>query len=33
MDLDYSGPRKAFDEDAPTASIPSQDKSPQAKLR
>jgi hypothetical protein len=33
MDLDYSGPRKTFDEDAPTASIPSQDKSPQAKLR
>lgn len=33
MDLDYSGPRKTFDEDAPTASIPSQEKSPQAQLR
>jgi hypothetical protein len=33
MDLDYSGPRKTFDEDAPTASIPSQEKTPQAQLR
>jgi len=33
MDLDYSGPRKAMDDNAPTASIPSQEKSPQAQLR
>lgn len=33
MELDYSGPRKAFDEDAPTASIPSQEKSPQVRAR
>jgi hypothetical protein len=33
MDLDYSGPRKTPDEDAPTASIPGPEKSPQARLR
>src|SRR5215204_244819 len=33
MDLDYSGPRKAVDEDVPTSSIPSQEQSPQARLR
>lgn len=33
MELDYSGPRKALDDNAPTASIPSQEKSPQAQLR
>jgi hypothetical protein len=33
MDLDYSGPRKALDDDAPTASIPGQEKGPQARLR
>jgi hypothetical protein len=33
MDLDYSGPRKSRDDDAPTASIPSQEKGPQARLR
>jgi len=33
MDLDYYGARKPVDEDVPTASIPSQEKSPQARLR
>ena len=33
MDLDYSGPRKAVDEDVPTSSIPTQEKTPQANLR
>jgi hypothetical protein len=33
MDLDYSGPRKALDDEAPTASIPNQEKGPQAHLR
>jgi hypothetical protein len=33
MDLDYSGPRKALDDDAPTASIPNQERGPEAKLR
>jgi hypothetical protein len=33
MDLDYSGPRKLLDDDAPTASIPSQERGPQVKLR
>ena len=33
MDLDYSGPRKAVDEDVPTSSIPNQEKAPQARLR
>jgi len=33
MELDYSGPRKAVDEDVPTSSIPSQDKVPQAQLK
>jgi hypothetical protein len=33
MDLDYSGPRKALDDDAPTASIPSQERGPQTHLR
>jgi hypothetical protein len=33
MELDYSGPRKAVDEDVPTSSIPSQEKGPQAHLR
>ena len=26
MDLDYAGPRKSLDDDAPTASVPSRDK-------
>ncbi len=33
MDLDYSGPRKPIDEDVPTASIPSQEKGSQVRLR
>ena len=33
MDLDYSGPRKSVDNDAPSASIPSEGKSPRAQLR
>lgn len=33
MELDYSGPRKTFDDDAPTASIPSQEKGPQVHVR
>jgi hypothetical protein len=33
MDLDYSGPRKAVDEDVPTSSIPNQEKVPQAQLK
>jgi hypothetical protein len=33
MDLDYSGPRKALDEDTPTASIPGQEKASQSQLR
>src|SRR4030095_11577750 len=33
MDLDYSGPRKSVDNDAPTASIPSEGKGPRAQLR
>jgi hypothetical protein len=33
MDLDYSGPRKAVDEDVPTSSIPTQEKTPRANLR
>ena len=33
MDLDYSGPRKSLDDDAPTASIPSQERGPQVQLR
>ena len=33
MDLDYSGPRKSADEDAPTASIPGQERNSQTKLQ
>ncbi len=33
MDLDYSGPRKSQDEDAPTASIPGREKGPQLPAR
>ena len=33
MDLDYSGPRKSVDNDAPTASVPSEGKGPRAQLR
>ena len=33
MDLDYSGPRKSVDNDAPSASIPNEGKSPRAQLR
>lgn len=33
MDLDYSGPQKSVDEEAPTASIPSQERRPQTQLR
>ena len=33
MDLDYSGPRKSVDNDAPSATIPSEAKSPRAQLR
>ncbi len=33
MDLDYSGPRKAADEDAPTASVPGQEKNSRTQLR
>ena len=33
MDLDYSGPRKSVDNDPPSASIPSEAKSPRAQLR
>jgi hypothetical protein len=33
MDLDYSGPRKSADEDAPTASIPGQDKGTSTQIR
>jgi hypothetical protein len=33
MDLDYSGPRKSLDKDAPTASVPSEGKGPRAQLR
>jgi hypothetical protein len=33
MDLDYSGPRKSVDNDAPSASIPSEAKSPRAQIR
>ena len=33
MDLDYSGPRKALDEDAPMARIPSQESGSRAQLR
>ena len=33
MELDYSGRRKSVDSSAPTASIPSQEKGPQANLR
>ena len=33
MDLDYSGPRKAVDEEVPTSSIPNHEQSPQARLR
>ena len=33
MDLDYSGPRKSVDNDAPSASIQSEGKSPRAQLR
>ena len=33
MDLDYSGPRKSVDNDAPSASIQSDGKSPRAQLR
>jgi hypothetical protein len=33
MDLDYSGPRKSPDDDAPTASIPSLEKSSQTQVR
>src|SRR5215204_3125805 len=33
MDLDYSGPRKSPDDDAPTASIPSREKGSQTQVR
>jgi hypothetical protein len=33
MDLDYSGPRKSAGDDAPTASIPSQDRGSQSQVR
>jgi hypothetical protein len=33
MDLDYSGPRKSLDDDAPTASIPSREKGSQLQTR
>jgi hypothetical protein len=33
MDLDYSGPRKSLDDDAPTASIPSREKGAQTQVR
>jgi hypothetical protein len=33
MDLDYSGPRKSSDDDAPTASIPSRERAPQSQTR
>jgi hypothetical protein len=33
MDLDYSGPRKSADEDAPTASIPNQERNSRTQLR
>jgi hypothetical protein len=33
MDLDYSGPRKSADEDAPTASIPGREKGSQTQIR
>jgi hypothetical protein len=33
MDLDYSGPRKSLDDDAPTASIPSREKGSQVQIR
>ena len=33
MDLDYSGPRKSPDDDAPTASIPSREKGSQIQVR
>jgi hypothetical protein len=33
MDLDYSGPRKSLDDDAPTASIPSRERGPQVHVR
>lgn len=33
MDLDYSGPRKVLDDDAPTASIPGQERRPEVRLR
>jgi len=33
MDLDYSGPRKSPDDDAPTASIPSREKGSQVQTR
>jgi hypothetical protein len=32
-DLDYSGPRKSPDDDAPTASIPSREKGSQLQMR
>ena len=33
MDLDYSGPRKSPDDDAPTASIPSRERGSQTQVR
>ena len=33
MDLDYSGPRKSSDDDAPTASIPSRERGSQSPTR
>jgi hypothetical protein len=33
MDLDYSGPRKSLDDDAPTSSIPSREKDSQLQTR
>jgi hypothetical protein len=33
MDLDYSGPRKSPDDDAPTASIPSRERGSQFQVR
>ena len=33
MDLDYSGSQKSLDKDAPTASIPSQQRGPQVRVR